>query len=479
MSIRTRILLGILTVVGLGLGFLIWWMSSELKPNLRLATEEPLVDAARLMASLVAAGSRSGSLDLEPLRQAVSRMGTRPLEAAIYDFVKTSSDLRVYVTDARGVVLFDSRDGRSVGKSYAERLDVGRTLKGRYGARTSHDIPDDPETSVMYVAAPIDVEGRLVGVLTLGKPTSNVNRFVRQGKRRIGAAAAATGGAVILVGLVISGMVIRPVRRLTEYARAIRDGHEPPLPDLATVEIRELGLAFEEMREALEGKRTVERYVRSLTHEIKGPLSAIQGAAELLTEEMPPEQRRRFVSNIVGETARATGLVDRLLLLSSLEARKGVERPEPVDLLELAGTVRSGFGSVIETRRLEVTLAGEPGTLVQGERLLLQHAVSNLLQNALEFSPPGGKVRLEVTRERGRALLAVVDSGPGIPDYALARVFERFYSLERPDTGKKSSGLGLSLVREIASMHGGTAALSNEPGGGARATLELPAVGEP
>ena len=111
---------------------------------------------------------------------------------------------------------------------------------------------------------------------------------------------------------------------------------------------------------------------------------------------------------------------------------------------------------------------------LSGNAFLLHQALENLVQNAIEFSPRGGTVRVEVTPERDRVTVSVTDEGPGIPDYALDRIFDRFYSLGRPDTGKKSTGLGLNLVREVAKSHGGTMRVVNRPEGGALAELTLP-----
>jgi two-component system sensor histidine kinase CreC len=110
---------------------------------------------------------------------------------------------------------------------------------------------------------------------------------------------------------------------------------------------------------------------------------------------------------------------------------------------------------------------------VQGDRFLLAQALENLLDNAIGFSPANGEIALELRRESDAMVLRVRDSGPGVPDYAERRVFERFYSLPRPD-GARSSGLGLSFVREVASLHGGQASLGNRHEGGALAELRLP-----
>jgi two-component system sensor histidine kinase CreC len=111
---------------------------------------------------------------------------------------------------------------------------------------------------------------------------------------------------------------------------------------------------------------------------------------------------------------------------------------------------------------------------IRGQRFLVRQALANLLQNAIAFSPSGGTVTVSLDRDGAFARVLIRDHGPGIPGYALAKVFDRFYSLPHPDTGVKGSGLGLTFVREIALLHGGEARLENDPGGGAIATLRFP-----
>jgi two-component system sensor histidine kinase CreC len=111
---------------------------------------------------------------------------------------------------------------------------------------------------------------------------------------------------------------------------------------------------------------------------------------------------------------------------------------------------------------------------VEGNSFLLHQALENLIRNAIEFSPKGGTVTVSAAVEPGGVTVAVTDEGPGIPEYALGRIFERFYSLGRPDTGRKSTGLGLNFVREVAKSHGGKVRVANRPEGGAVAELILP-----
>jgi two-component system sensor histidine kinase CreC len=211
-----------------------------------------------------------------------------------------------------------------------------------------------------------------------------------------------------------------------------------------------------------------------LAHEVKAPLAAIRGAAELLDETMPAEQRQKFLGNIRTEAARIQRIIDRLLELSSLEARKALRQTETLGVAPLAAEAAEVVRPAGAARRLALTVRGGPDARLRGERVLLREALVNLLQNAFEFSPDGGEVTLGWSVEAGRVVITVEDAGPGVPDYALPKVFDRFYSLPRPGTDRKSTGLGLALVREIAHLHGGDATLENRKDGGARAKFWVP-----
>jgi two-component system sensor histidine kinase CreC len=229
------------------------------------------------------------------------------------------------------------------------------------------------------------------------------------------------------------------------------------------------------MRERLEGRRYVEGYVHTLTHELKGPLAAIRGAAELLAEDtMPAVERRRFLANILGQEERMRKVAERMLNLARVEQQAALQESVPVDLVRLTGEAVEAVAATARAHGVTIAVAGPAALTVTGEPFLLRQALGNLLENAIAFSPSGGCIDLRLGTAPGLATLSVRDRGPGVPDYALDRVFERFFSLPRPDGTAKSTGLGLSLVREVAALHGGTARLTNHPQGGALALLELP-----
>ena len=163
-----------------------------------------------------------------------------------------------------------------------------------------------------------------------------------------------------------------------------------------------------------------------------------------------------------------------MLRLSELEMRTSLPTMQSVPLAALLRTVLESKEPILSRKSLRVhTEAGEE-IAARGDPFLLHQAVSNLLQNAIDFSPAGGRIALKARQEGTTVHLTVEDEGPGIPDYAREKIFQKFFSLQRPDTGQKSTGLGLNFVREVASLHAGEIRLENLPEAGLRASLSLP-----
>jgi two-component system sensor histidine kinase CreC len=477
-SIRWRLVLAFLLAIGLGMFLLVHSLLDDLRPRYLEAMEETMVDAAAVLAADVSHSLRpDGAIDSADLAAAMRDAKARQLPARIYELDKTRIAMRVYVTDAAGMVVYDSDEPSEVGKDYSRWRDVRLTLAGAYGARATRLVPDDARSAVLYVGAPIRSGEKIVGCLTVCKPADAVTLFVEVARRKIIAGGLAAAAVVALLGAAISYWVTRPIERLTIYARELKEGGRPAPPALGPGELRRLGAAFEEMRDALEGRRYAEQYVQNLTHEMKSPLSAIRAAAELLAEDMPPEARARFLGNIRAESERLRAMVDRLLQLSALENRKELRDVAAVDLGRLAGAVIDAFAPQLAEKRLTVERRLAEGAVVRGEEFLLRQALANLVQNAIDFSPPGGAIEVAVASAEAGAEITVADRGAGIPDYAVGRVFERFYSLARPGTGLKGTGLGLTFVREAALLHQGAATLVNREGGGALATVRLPPGG--
>lgn len=473
MTLTLRIFLAIFLIVGAAAYFLFDVASRELRPGGRHVTEESLVDTAQLLAEIAREDFAAGRVAGGRLAAALAAYPRRTLQARIGEVTKSQPTQRVYVTDAQGIVLLDSWN-QDVGRDFSRWNDVARTLRGEYGARTSRSDPADEATAVMYVAAPVRDGARIVGVVTVGKPTASLEPFIAKSEDKLARSAALLVGLSLLMGLAVSVMLGRSIARLARYAKDAAEGRRRALPMVRTRELVDLGNAIETMRTRLEGRDYVERYVQTLTHEMKSPLSAVRAAAELLEEDPPPEDRRRFAANVAAESERLQHIIDRMLALARVEQRREPEQVEDVDPAALVAEVVRNREPRLSARALTVHQTAASPCTVRGERFLLEQAVGNLLDNAIDFSPDGAVIDTGIEVHEGRVRLCVRDRGSGIPDYALPRVFERFYSLPRPAGGRKSTGLGLTFVREVAQIHAGTVVVDNYPDGGCVAVLTLP-----
>ena len=485
MTGRSRLFLGLIALYLAAVGVLLYRITVDIDPRYRESAEESLVDTAHLLATLLERSAYEGIIPTDELERTLAHLARRPVYAKIFEIEKTAVDLHVYVTDRDGIVLFDSR-GRDVGVDYIAWRDVQLTLAGVYGARTTRADAGDAKSEVMYVGAPIrearaapaagapaDARDDIIGMVAVGKPVAAFNPFIVNARTKLVTFGAIAVGAFLLLTAAITVWLVRPfglVRDLWHLSFAAPGGSFGSFfKRLAQV----MRASAADVRDALSGHSYVDEYVQTLAHELKSPLAAIRGAAELMREPMPEDVRARFAANIEEQVRRAQDMIDRLLELSNLERRGALAKVEPVAVAAIAAAVTDELAPLAERRNVSLTTAINAGW-VAGDLFLLQRALANLVRNAIEFAPPASRVQIAASEDPDTIVITVRDSGPGLPEYARARVFDKFYSLARPDTGKKSTGLGLAFVREVAALHGGSVTLTNHPDGGALATLQLP-----
>lgn len=290
--------------------------------------------------------------------------------------------------------------------------------------------------------------------LTLGSPPDI-------SLRRIALPAALTA---FLLLAVLAWWLARALRRISRYAEAMAAGQPTQRPEYSDIYLKRLAEAVTTLRRELNGKTQIEHYIHHLTHELKTPLTAIHAAAEILHDPLADDERRRFLHQIERHSAQMHSLINRLLELARLENRDTLARSEPIALAPLITTLCQTPPRPDLRYHLDlhpVTLCGDP--------LLIRQAVQNLLDNAAAFAHAHSTIRIRLTPHT----LTVDNQGDPIPAYALPRLFERFYSLPRPATGQKSSGLGLAFVQHIMTLHGGRVSLHNTADG-VQAALHFP-----
>jgi two-component system sensor histidine kinase CreC len=476
MRLGLRLLFAFFLVTGLAGFFVLQVFEAEVRPSVREVMEDIMVDTANLLAEQAADELRAmppgGTLKRSPLARQVAAYRERPVDAQIWGLRKRTLDFRIVVTDAQGRVVLDSDGDATLGADWSQWRDIHRTLQGDYGARATRAIAEDERSAVMYVAAPVRDGERVIGVVSVGKPQSTVQQFIDRAQRKILVAGGWLLAASVAVGVAVTWWMVAAVRRLRRYATHVHAGERQPVPRLPG-ELGDLARAVDDMRARLEGRERLEHTVRALTHELKSPLTAIQGAAELLHDPLPEDDRARFAAQIQEQTLRLRDLVDRMLALSRLEGLRGIEHPQPVALLALIDGVAAAHAGLAARRSIAIRWDAREETTLMGDPESLGLLFSNLWANALDFAPDGSTLECALSRHGSEARLALRDTGPGVSDFALPQLGTRFFSMPRPRDGRRGSGLGLAIVRQAAGLHRGSVAF--EPATpGLRVIVRLP-----
>jgi two-component system sensor histidine kinase CreC len=455
-KIRTALFRTYVIASAVGLAVLMRFVLAEVRPRYVTSIERTMEDSARLLAATLGQQAES-----EWPRTFVA-MG------------KVASGVRVGLEDATGTLLFESRAVRGTAAGEAALKDY-KSAKERISFLIDrHPFIDDGE---LVVRASIGDRQSNRGRVVLSQPLRSVNALIWSERKKLTIGALLLAAVMVALGWWLSRKLTASLERLATYAAAVRDGREARPPASRVSEIAAVSEAMEGMKTALAGKAHVEFYTQNLAHEIKAPLSGIRAAAELLMEDMSGEDRTRFLTNLRKESERVHQIVDRMLRLAALESRMELERSERLEPFEIAAVVDDVVAAAVadaEMRGVTIEVARGDMIGVVGERFLIHQALANLLQNAVSFAPSGTVIRVGWGGHEREVEVGVEDEGAGVPDYAHARIFERFYSLPRPETGRKGTGLGLNFVREIVALLHGSAGLTNRPEGGARAWIRWP-----
>lgn len=384
--------------------------------------------------------------------------------------------------------------GTANGKNYPE---VSIALKG---TTTAMLLLSDKYEQIVSVAVPIQRRNSVQGVLLLSTRPGEINQILGEERSVLFGLAAISLLAVVVVSLLLARTVAGPMRRLSAAAEhvSLDITARKTLPTYADRrdEVGQMAAAFGAMTTALYRRiENSEKFAADVAHELKNPLTAARSTAESLGYAKTTDQRDQLIFQIQSELKRLNRLITDVSNASRLDAELARQQRQPTDLTVVLSNVTSIFHDILSDDSRHIRLVVDPAShdsayVVRGDDGRLAQVLTNLVDNALSFSPENGTVTVRLRAAAPWVEMIVEDEGPGIPEDRLAIIFDRFYT-DRPATEAqrgKNSGLGLSISREIVKSHGGEIWAENRYGEGqtagkgvkpvgARFSVRLPALG--
>jgi two-component system OmpR family sensor kinase len=460
MSLRMRL---IVTIVALLVGALAIFDVAVYTAFSRAVFEE-FEDELRVRAAEVASQLNldgDTSLDAEDIRPGMLEPASleNDIEPGVY----------VQVLDQAGRVIATSGTRLPTDRSQVRRALTGVEVIGLVGS----------DSSVRVLSRPVlGPDGRVIGLVQAGQSTQLVDATLESIGRLLIIGTLVTIGAAGLIGWLLIGPALSPVRRVIAAAnRIVATGHLgeriPPssMGDEIGVLVRSFNQMIERLDRAFEQQRQL---VADTSHELRNPLMAIGANLEIIERSEDMDDHYEAAAEAKAEVARMSRLVSDLLLLGQADDGQLLEH-KVVDVVQLVARV------VERARRLfpdHVIAASSPtSALLSGDPDRLQQAVWNLVENAARYTPAGGRITIATAVAGGRVRIDVDDTGVGIAPDHQAHVFERFYRVDTARSRRSGgSGLGLAIVKYVVDAHGGTVSVSSQPGAGTRFSLSFPAT---
>ena len=453
----------------------VWWMT--LRNRQIDARLDYLISEAEEIAYL--AGNLSGDSLMDTIRDRDS--ATRAYLNRMAEKVNKEFGAYIAVKDRAGNVMtnsqvaydedpefMDSLNGEEISAAF-ERVLAGETIRLR---------SESGEAPTFTVGVPFMMDNTVTGAV-----------FIRTKAQQIESGLADTLGSIALLAAVVlalSGVAVflfvrgrlKPLKQLETAAATIAEGDFSVQVDekKGDRELRELSGAFNTMTKKLQGVEEGRReFVANVSHELRSPITSIRGFAEGMADDVIPEEERpKYLRLVADESRRLSGLIDDLLALSRLERDDAKPEMTVFDVNEMLRRAVIRRMNDLEDKKIDVSCEFEEDACpVRADSDRIEQVVINLLDNAIKFTPEGGKITLESAVKDGIAEITVRDSGSGVAPEDRDKIFDRFFTADRAHTAGKGTGLGLSICKRIMEMHGQSIRLLETGEGAAfRFTLE-------
>ena len=352
------------------------------------------------------------------------------------------------------------------------------------------DPPSPPEPSTVDIDLNLDLENAAgETIIQLDRDTSIVldgadfdyyiggNYFFDSVRDEMRSAFIIVTLVVLIFGTAVFWQISRPLRQIRQASNAISKGdHSVRIPVRTKDELGRVATAFNEMAEEIEKQDQVQKkMVADVAHELRTPLTVMKSNLEAMLDGII-EPTNSELGELHDEVGRLSRMIEDLRLLSLADAGELPIIKQQVDIRQLLGTIVTRYTALAESREIELVLDETSVPLnIYADADKLQQAIRNLLENALHYTPLGGRVRVMAVQDKSKAQISIVDTGSGIQPEELESLFERFWRGDRSrNRNSGGSGLGLAIVQQIVELHGGRVTAVSPDGAGAVFTITLP-----
>lgn len=340
------------------------------------------------------------------------------------------------------------------------------------------DINPDARQWVLYSAAPIVSGGRIIGAVVLSASIQDAVDRIERLRFQFNFFTVLMCLIMVILNYLLSGAIIRPVRELTRGILILGQGHfSHRVRVRGHSEFARMAETFNAMSERLESiDRMRTEFVSNASHELKTPLSTVKLLVQTLLSQQPfdPAMTGEFLGDIDSEVDRMTALVNDLLVLVRMDEKAALAF-ENLDLSMIIEDAVASLEPMARQKQLELEVRVEPDLTMAGEGAALRQMVVNLMDNAIKYTPPGGRVAVGAVRRGRDIVMRVRDTGIGIEGKDIPYIFDRFYRVDKArDRQTGGTGLGLSIVKGIVARHDGIIDVVSKPGQGTEMIVVLP-----
>jgi len=434
---------------------------------------------------------------------AEGRINEPALKSMFRDYMLINPSIEIYLLDLDGLILSYSAEPGQVKRKHVALEPIRAFLNDSASFPLLGDDPRRYDRRKVFSVTPVpsaDAPQGYLYVVLRGEMYDFVDEFARGSYfARLSAwAVAATLAFGLLAGLIVFRLLTRRLQRLStamdsfrlgDFSEPARYQQKPAL--VAPDEVDRLGVTFDQMAgriveqiQELKQQDALRRdLVAQVSHDLRTPLAVLHGYLETLMlkeDTLTAEERAEYLAIVLRQSEHLTSLVGELFELAKLEAREASPHCEPFSLPELVQDVVQKFQ--LKAGESEVALAMELDAdlpLVSADIALVERVLDNLIDNALTHTPAGGTVRVPVRRDAQQVILCVADTGKGIPEGDLPRIFEPFYQAADQQSGNGHAGLGLAIARRIVELHGSALDVRSHPGEGTTFAFGLPVWNAP